>query len=312
MIRYSLFLSLFFASAAALLAQGGSTPYPRPTPDPVFPDERTSDAVRRAEDLNRRSEALRMTQNLPPAVPDDKRAEFFAMIDPFYRATTEEERAMMAPASDDLEAYSETIKGKDSGIFRLLRDKGCASNPKVVSASEDCARLTMPGAGSGYSFRMADYRILHLADLVFNKGMFEALGVLNHGIMTDLGDIPIESVSGKTEGVGYIAKLKPSKNFAEAGDLAKRLTSGIKEGGRTYASILPVRLNSTSVLRSIAYDGESLKKAGPFVFNELELDKRRDILVAFRVVRLLNGDDATIIYRIVEDDKPPKLKADKK
>lgn len=311
-MRYCLFLAVLVFSAASLFGQSGSTPYPQPTPDPMFPDRATQDAMRRSDDLTRRSEALRMTQNLPPQVPDEKRAEFLAMIDPFYRASTDEELAMMAASEEDAQKYASIIKNKKAGVFRLLRDKGCTANQKVVSAAEECARLTMPGAGSGYSFRFGDYRMHHLADLVFSKGMFESLGVLNHGIMTDLGDVPIESVTEKTEGVPYMMKIKPSKNFAEAGDLATRLTKGIKDDGRTYASVLPLRMNSTFVLRTIAYDGESLKKAGPFVFNELELDNRRDMLVAFRVVRLLNGEDATIIYRIVEDNRAPKLKADKK
>ncbi len=303
-----LFVLMLFSTAAAS-AQSDSTPYPQNTPNPIYPNPQVENAVKRSEDLNRRSDALRMTQNLPPSIPDSKRREFQDLIEPLYRESTDEERQYLAASDEDARAHAQLAGKKDSGLFRLIADRGCANNTKVVDASSQCANLTMPGAGAGYSFRMGDYRMHHISDLVLKPGRFEALGVLNHGIMVDLGDVPIEQVTEKTDGVAYLTKIKPSKDLQQAGELAGKLTKGINEDGRTYASILPVRLNSTYVLRSIAYDGEVLRKVGPFTFNELELDKRRDILIAFRVVRLRDGQDATIVWRELDDSKAPKLKA---
>jgi hypothetical protein len=133
---------------------------------------------------------------------------------------------------------------------------------------------------------------------------------LNHGIMLNLGDVPVDSVTEKTEGVAYLAKLKPSKDFAEAADLATRLKKGIREGERTYASVLPTAANSTYVLRSIAYDGEAIRKVGPYAYNEMDLDNRRDVLVVFRVVRI-EGDEATLVWKELDDSRAPKLKPNK-
>jgi len=302
-------LMLIFSMAAS--AQGDSTPRPGATPNPLYPGSETEDAVRRADDLNRRSDALRMTQNLPPEVPDSKKKEFRELIEPLYRDSSKEEREVMAPAEADRNSYSTYADKKDSGIIRLIADRGCADNAKVVDASADCARYTMPGAGSGYSFRFGDYRMHHISDIVFRKGNFEALGVLNHGIMVDLGDLPIDSVDENTAGVEYLKKIKPSKDFQQAGDLANKLTKGIENSGHRYASILPVRENSTYVIRSIAYDGEVIRKVGPFTYNELELDRRRDVIVVFRVVRLNGGNDATIVWKVIDDSKAPKLKPGK-
>lgn len=293
-------------TAASAYGQGDPTPVPQGTPNPVIENQSTQDAMRRAEDLNRRSTDLQMTEKFPVKVPE-KYKEFQQLIEPLYRNSTGEERAFMAPASDDAAAFAELLRKKNTGIFKLISDRGCADNPKVVNASVDCSRYSMPGAGSGYSFRFGDYRMLHISDIVFRQGRLEALGVLNHGIMLNLGDVPIESVSEKTEGVEYVAKLKPTKDFAQAADLATRLQKGIKENGRTYASVLPILLNSTYVLRSIAYDGEALRKVGRFTYNEMELDNRRDVLVVFRVVRLENNE-ATIVWKELDDSKAPKLK----
>ncbi|QQS41297.1 MAG: hypothetical protein IPM63_18365 [Acidobacteriota bacterium] len=306
-----LILTTVLLACTSLTYGQQDTPYPQRTPNPLYPGDQTEDAVRRSEDLKRRSDALRMTQNLPPEVPDAQRKEFAATIEPLYRESTEEERAFMAVSDEDKAGYERFAGKKDSGLVLLVEDRGCADNAKVVSASVDCSRYSMPGAGSGYSFRFGDYRMHHIADIVFKKGNFEALGVLNHGIIVDLGDVPFESITEKSDGVAYLAKIKPSKDFQEAAVLADKLTKGIKENGRTYASILPVKENSTYVIRSIAYEGEALRKVAGIVYNELDLDKRRDVLIAFRVLRLADGS-ATIVWKELDDSKAPKLKPDKK
>ena len=306
-----LFLSMIVLVVPAVaVAQGDTTPYPQATPDPLYPSQRTEDAARRAEDLNRRSDALKMTQNLPPEVPG-KNKEFREMIEPLYRSSNDEERAYLAPDPEDSAAYQTFLRQKDTGIFRLVTDRGCADNVKVDSASADCSRLSMPGAGSGYSFRFGDYRMHHISDIVFRGSNFEALGTLNHGIMVDLGDIPIDGLDETSEGIAYIIGIKASKDFTQAADLAVKLQKGIEKDGRKYSSILPVRENSTYAIRSIAYDGEAIRKVGPYAYNEMDLDKRRDVLIVFRVIRLRDGD-ATIIWKEIDNSKAPKLKPDKK
>jgi hypothetical protein len=303
-----LFLVLTVSLLAALAcAQGDTTPIPRPTPNPVLENQQTQDAMRRANDLNRRSDELQMTQKFPVKVPEKERA-FRELIEPLYRNSTDEERAFMAPDAEDSASYRDFLKQKNTGIIKLVADRGCADNAKVVNASIDCSRYPMPGAGSGYSFRFGDYRMHHISDIVFRNGKFEALGVLNHGIMVNLGDVPIDSVTEKSEGVNYLVKVRPSKDFTEAADLATKLTKGIKNGGRTYASILPMGADSTYVLRSIAYEGEAMRKVGPYAYNEMDLDKRRDVLVVFRVVRV-SKDEVTLVWKQLDDRKAPKLKA---
>jgi len=304
------------AFAAAVLAGAAfaqtrpTTPYPQGTPDPVYPSQGVENAMKRGEDLNRRSDELRMTENFP-VKNRPKNKELFELLEPLYRHSTDEERTLMAADEADRNAFRDVTRDKHSGILKLIIYRGCADNVKVVDASVDCAQYTMPGAGSGYSFRFEDYRMHHISDIVFRKGRFEALGVLNHGIMVDLGDVPIDSVTDKTEGVPYLAKIKASRDFAEAADLATKLTKGIKEDGRTYASILPVQEGHTYVIRSIAYDGEALRKIGKYTYNEMDLDERRDVLVVFRVVRLTGGTEVTIVWKRLDDGKAPKLKPNK-
>ncbi len=71
----------------------------------------------------------------------------------------------------------------------------------------------MPGGGSSYSFRVGDYVINRLADINFRKGKFEALAVLTHGIIVSLGDVPIESLDLKSDGIKHLLKISPSQGF---------------------------------------------------------------------------------------------------
>lgn len=296
---------LVFISSVGIYSQTPSR-NPKPTPHPsTVKLQKTVDSGR---DISNRSNNLRLTENFPVKTEKERKI-VREKIKPRYRKTTKEERNYLSPSDEDAQKYYSFLKQKDTGLIKLISDKGCASNKNVVNASPQCERLTMPGAGSAYSFRFKDYRILDLSDLNFRKNRFESLGVLNHGFIVYIGDIPLESVTLKTKGVGYLASIKPAKNFNKAAELANKLTKGIKKDGFIYSSIKGVKENSTYVLRSIAYRGESLKTVDGIIYNEMDLDKRKDVIVAFRVVRLNPNEDVTILWKELRSKKAPKLKA---
>lgn len=292
-------------------AQRPSTPVPQSTPNPLYETPEADSAVRRSEDLNRRSESLRLTEKFPVKDPA-KRKKFREVIRPLYRDSTKKERAFLAPMDEDRESNAAILSQKRTGIFRLIMNRGCAGGAKTVAASKACTGLTMPGAGSAYSFRIRDYRMHHISDINFNKHRLEALGVLTHGVVVDLGYVQLEDISLSTPGVVYLARVKPAKNFADAGAFADKLVKGFRKDGFVYGSMIPVRNSSTYVLRSIAYRGEAQRNVGGVVYNELLLDKRRDIIVAFKIVRLKEGTDATIVWKVLSDKKAPRLKPNKK
>ena len=131
--------------------------------------------------------------------------------------------------------------------------------------------------------------------------------------MVNLGETPLDQVDLKTDGVKYLAKFKPAKDMPSAGDIANKLTKGIKDGGFTYASILPVSPGKTYVLRSIAYRGVLPMTMEGVLYNEIEesygFDKRRDIIIAFKVARFTTNKNATILWKELSNKKAPKLKS---
>ncbi len=287
----------FFAFTWVVDAQ---TRNPSPTPTPIDP------RIAQANEISRRSEALRNTENHPVRINENNKV-LRTQIKPLYRKLNKKERKLMQPDAEIAAEYSGFLKQKNTGLIVLVNDQGCSQDQKVLQVRPNCADYTMPGAGSAYSFRENRHRLISLADLNFRKNTLQALGTMTHGIMVNLEDVPIETVSLKTKGMAFLSSIKPASDFKKAADLATRLKKGIKEGDFIYASLLPANEGKTYALRSIAYRGESLVKIAGYLINEFDFDKRRDVIVVFRLVKLEPGKRATILWKVLQSKKAPKL-----
>jgi len=297
-----LFLLTIFIALGFVFVPAQAPGRPSPTPsDPL------GQAVQRGNEISRRSNDLRNIEKFPVKNDEDRRV-YREQIEPLYRKLTDSEMETMAVSSEDLAANADFLKQKGTGIVRLAADRGCSASTGVVSADPQCLKYTMPGAGAAYSFRERRHRLTRLADINFKGNTFQALGALTHGIMVNIGDVPIENANLETNGAGFLVKLKPAKDIKKAAELATRLTKGIEEDGFRYASILAAKPNSTYLIRSIAYRGKAIKSAGSFVYNEFEFDDRRDVLVAFRVVRFAANQSITIVWKELWNKKSPTIK----
>jgi hypothetical protein len=282
----------------------------RPTPTPVAQNP-VQRARIQADDISQRSNELRNLENL--RLKDDTQRKLLrARIIPLYRKPTEKEMAVLAPDPKDSSDYARFLKQKKVGLVKLVADKGCAGNVKVVVASPRCAKYTMPGAGSAYSFRERMHRLVRLGDIYFRKNTIQVPATLAHGIIVNLGNIPLEEVGLESKGVVFVSNFERSKTIIEAAAMANKLIKGIKNDGNVYASILAVRPESTYVLRSIAYRGKVLKSLPGLVYNELDFDNRRDVIVAFRIVRFVKDESITILWKELRNKKSPKIKIPKK
>lgn len=300
-----LLLCLIFGSFVLAGAQ------PRPTPTPIVEDPQRAEGLRRQDNIDSRSDALRNTEAFP--VKDNKERKIFQeSIRPLYREPTKEERKLIAPGDEDLTKFAEFLKQPKTGLIKLTVDKNCGENDKVVNASDDCQKYTMPGAGASYSFRINDYRIRHLADINYTGRNFRAFGVLTHGIFANIGDVPVENVNLQTEAVRELMNFEPAGDYQQAQDFAVRLDKGIESKGLVYRNILPASENTTYVLRSIAYRANVVRTVGGISYDEMEFDKRKDIVVAFRVIRRDTDGSLTILWKELSDKNAPKLKENKK
>lgn len=229
-------------------------------------------------------------------------------IAPLYRKPTKKELQEVAPRPELAEKFADFLRHSNTGLTKLVKDKGCADNTKVVRASDDCLKYTMPGAGSSFSFRTQNYRLPRLADITLTDNSFQASGIFLHGIFVNIGDVPLDKVTTATDGLKYLFDFVPEPDYEKGKELAQRLTQGIRQDGFLYRRGLYVVENTTFVLRSIAYEGKYFRAVRGITYNELEFDKRKDITVAFRIVEKDADGNVTILWKELREQDAPRMK----
>lgn len=231
------------------------------------------------------------------------------MIKSLYRKPNKKESALLAPKPADLSRYRRYLERPGTGLVKLMPDLGCGENPQVLVATPICRRYTMPGGGAAYSFRKQRYRIWRLADLLHKDGIIHAVGIRSQGILVTLGDVPLENVSLRTAAVRFLIEFQPETEFEDAKKQNRKLLEGITRNGFYYRKALRAVENTTYVLRSVAYRGRFYRAVGGVVYNELDYDKRRDVIIAFRIVRQDSSDGSiTLLWKELANRKSPKLK----
>ncbi len=232
---------------------------------------------------------------------------YYDTIRNFYRKPTRDEAEILETDPEDLTRYASFLKTGKSGIVKLFQDTGCSDYSIIVDASEECLRFSMPGAGASFSFRTGNYRIWRLSDLTYFGEEFQSLGVLLHGIIVNIGDVPIENVTLKTEGLSFLVSFQPADEFHKAKQIDQDFVKGVEADGFHYARSAVLEENRTFVMRSIAYRGTVFRVFQGITYNELDFDTRKDIFVAFRIVRR-DGESVTIVWKELARKDSPKIK----
>lgn len=229
------------------------------------------------------------------------------LTNPLYRKATREELKTISPSPQLFQKYSQFLKQRNTGLTRLAADAGCAENPKIVVATPECLRYTMPGAGYSYSFRVDNYRIPRLSDIIYTDNSFQSAGVLLHGLFVNIGNVPIEKVNLKTKGLNFLVDFQPESDYQKAKQISEKTVKGIEKDGFLYRRGLYVQEDTTFVLRSIAYDGKYFRAINGITYNEFDFDRRRDIIIAFRIVEKRADGSVTILWKELSDKRSPKV-----
>lgn len=295
-----LFLYMFSVGVICASAQ---SPAPSPTPkstrvkmsNPVGRDSNaTFDQLRALE--------VRRTRESSVGNPLDE------IKQRLYRKTNKEEVQILAPAPYLLEKYAAFLRQPDAGIIKLNGDSGCVESPEIIVAKENCLQYTMPGAGTAYSFRVESHRLPRLADLMLSKDVLKTDGVLQQGIMVNLGDVPLEDINLQARGLKYLLDFTPAANAASLLETDRQLSKGIKADGFIYRLGFYAKDQTTFALRSIAYKGKFMRSVKGLAYNELDFDKRKDIVVAFRLIEKDANGNITILWKLLANRNAPTLK----
>jgi hypothetical protein len=309
MVVRALFLFVVFAfgGGASVLAQQ-STPQPTPRNTPV-PAEDAKKMIQRQRETDARFEALRSGGTRSRW--SNFRVLSGESINNLYREPKKKELQAVAPDSRDLKVFEGFLKQSKTGLIKLVSDFGCAQSTKVIVVTEECLKYSLPGAGSSYSFRIENYRIRRLSDLTFADDSFHGLGVLSHSILVNIGDVPLENVTLQTIGLKFLTQFEPETDDQTAKEVDLSLMEGIEQDGFIYRRSLPALNDTTYALRSIAYKGFFYRAMDGIPYNELDFDKRIDIIVVFRIVRRDEGGTVTILWKELERKNSPKIKQQK-
>lgn len=229
-------------------------------------------------------------------------------IQPLYRKPSKKELKNLLPSDSILNQYETFLKQSNTGIFKLSADSNCAVNPQVVVATEKCLSNDIPGAGTAFSFRVNSHRMLHLSDLVLEKNVIRTGSLMQQGILVNLGDINLDEVTTQTPGLKYLFEFKAVTTNEELASIEEKLSKGIKSDGFVYSYGLYVKEKTTFAMRSIAYRGKFERSVSGVKYNEMDYDKRKDIIVVFRVVEKDANGDLTIIWKEISENESPKFK----
>jgi hypothetical protein len=239
----------------------------------------------------------------------DRRPPVDPALDKLLRERTAQARKI---DPQDLAKYSEFLKTKGSGIFRIFPDLGCVTRT-LIKIDGECENF-VPDS-SDFSFRSGLFVESHYHDIGFTPEGFYSNGFFSIGMLTDLGDIQIGSLTIESPELKFLKNIQTSTSAADTRDLAKQVDRGIDTGQSRLAMRIKVELDRTYAIRSIAYRfGGSVAPPSEkstmldLRFLSLANDERKDVVVIFRVVRQEPAGGLTILWRELQRKDSPKIK----
>jgi len=205
-------------------------------------------------------------------------------------------KGVLAPAEADRLMYASFLSQSNTGLVHLLPRQ--FKNSKF--ARPDAVKIN--GGGAYYSFYYLSHEYGRGSDLELGTtltfyGQTEippshhfsvGFAGADFGILTNIGDVPIESVTRDDPSGEFMLKYIPPRLEQRARCEYRMLLRGVRYDGRMYASKAPIETNATYLLRSINYDTS-------------------DVLVAFRVVRQDPDDSVTIAWKLLKKFNRPML-----
>ncbi|HXM34056.1 MAG TPA: hypothetical protein VN920_02630 [Pyrinomonadaceae bacterium] len=205
-----------------------------------------------------------------------------------------EERALskglLAPSPSDRTALAGFLRMPNTGLIRLLPREVCDSQIYHTKSP-----VNIPGGGAYYSFAHLTHFYGYGSDIELDHNRLSVgFAGADYGMLTILGDVPLEEISKRDPRAQFISSYKPPTPERQARAEAQRFRSrgGVTIDGSNYQMSLPLVENSTYLLRSIAYD-------------------HSDVLVAFRVFRKDKDGSAIIAWKLLKRYPTPELKQGK-
>lgn len=269
--------------------------------------------MRRAT-VERREREMRQNQMLIEAMRNNKvsNSRENALRPPALKMSAADKKRL--EPSDDLSAlHAAFLKTPNTGLIHLLPDVGCNATDQILAVDEKCRTNTIQGGGAFFSFRREKHVYPIYADLELKENNFSVAGWMTQGILVSLGATELEKVELNTEGMETLVNFAPASFVSEANKQAEKFFYGYRKGKYNYARTLPVDETAVYALRLIAYrrddngSGGRPLANGTYALHPLDLDKRADIIVVYRVVQKDSDNSLWILWRELMHKKSPVL-----
>ncbi len=219
---------------------------------------------------------------------------------------SEKDREAIKINADDAAAFTGFLKQSDTGIVRLHDVSLCSENMGILEVNAPCPQNVW-GKATAFSFRAKGYRLKLFSDIQLNSKTFDITGINILGFLSNLGDISIETANLKTAGIKELAEFEPSTEYKEVVKQQKFARKGFIVGDFFYRSSMPVELSKTYVLRSIAYRSDFYFQIGKTKMSLEDLDKRKDVIVVFRLIRQYDDGSVGILWKKLKRNSAPVL-----
>ncbi|MFV0387916.1 MAG: hypothetical protein ACK5NT_04095 [Pyrinomonadaceae bacterium] len=240
-------------------------------------------------------------------IRDEREFSLLAGTKKLYGKPKSKDIEHLQPSAELKKKYKSVLGLGDAGLITLLPDIGCFKNLGVISAAPECIKNDFPGAGAAYSFREETYRVPTVADIVYDGNAILSYGDFANSFFAYLGDEPLTNVTKQNKQIRALTAIQPAAESAQAEALQQTTIADPLEGKYSFGAGIKIVPNATFALRVIAYRGRYFRSIGWMVYNELNYDNRRDVVVVFRVVDGEASKPITLLYRKLIDEKSPKL-----
>ncbi len=225
---------------------------------------------------------------------------------------TAEDKKYLEPDTELKAKHAGILKLSKTGLIKLTPDIGCNYSELVLDAREKCLQNSIPGGGAYYSFRRSKYVLPTIADLRFYENRFSVAGRIAGGVMVALGDIPLDQISSKSDGVKFLADIIPETVRSKANRQMSEFQNGLQKDNYFYTRSLPLNSKTVYAVRIIAYQTDEFIKnlqntKDVYDFIQLNEDKRADIIMAFRVVEVNNDGSVWVLWRELSRQNAPKF-----
>ena len=293
----------FYVAATLLLLLGSLTALARTQ---LSEDQKKAAEARRAE-FKKKSQTLVASEEDRAKYADFLKAPHTGLIRllPRERFITEayvdrKKRAVPATLSSFPRNDSTDLAGSIPAAMtpgRAPTDSGGPSGPTLTNAGDlprvDPAQPDNRGrardGGAYYSFTRLTHEYGYGSDLSLERGLFGVgFAGADYGFITNLGDVPLESITLDTPEAKPLAAYAPPKQESDARSEQRRFKMGAELDGVTVKNRVPMQANSTYLLRAINYD-------------------QADVLVAFKVVEIDSEGTPLILWKRLKRYSTPPL-----